>query len=75
MVAHHITPERAGELFTQARPRLAVYSHIVQPDATSEELVHAIRRTCAGELTVGEDLMVIDVGDTIRVRPPKDTGT
>jgi ribonuclease Z len=71
VVAHHITPERAGELFTLVQPRLAVYSHIVQPDTTSEELIDATRRTYAGRLTVGEDLMVIDIGETVSVHAPE----
>jgi ribonuclease Z len=70
VVAHHITPERAGELFSRVGPRLAVYSHIVQPDATTAELTEATRRTYPGALAVGEDLMVIEVGDSIRVEPP-----
>jgi ribonuclease Z len=70
VLAHHTTPERAGEVFARARPRLAVYSHIVQPDATDAELIESTRRTYAGEVVVGEDLMVIEVGDAIRVQRP-----
>lgn len=68
VIEHHITPERAGEVFSRTHPRLAVYSHIVQPDATEQELIAPTRRTYAGPLVVGEDLMVIDVGDTVQVR-------
>jgi ribonuclease Z len=70
VVAHHITPERAGQLFARIQPRLAVYSHIVQPDATTAEIVEGTRTTYAGDLAVGEDLMVIDIGEAVRVRPP-----
>ncbi len=70
VVAHHVTPEQAGEVFTRTRPRLAVYSHIVLPSATEQDLVPATRKTYAGPLEVGEDLMVIDVGDRIEVRKP-----
>jgi ribonuclease Z len=71
VVAHHITPERAGEVFARTRPRLAVYSHIVQPDATQQELLEPTRQTYPGRVVVGEDLMVIDVGASIEVRPPR----
>lgn len=67
VMEHHITPERAGEVFSRTRPRLAVYSHIVQPDATEQELLGPTRRTYPGPVVVGEDLMVIDVGTTIQV--------
>jgi ribonuclease Z len=47
-----------------------VYSHICMPTATEEDLLPATRKTYAGPLQIGEDLMVIDVGETIRVRKP-----
>ena len=68
VVAHHITPTRAGELFARVRPRLAVYSHIVQPDATDDELLRPTREVYDGAVAVGDDLMVIEIGDSVRVR-------
>ena len=70
VVAHHVTPEQAGEVFSRSKPRLAVYSHIVLPTATETDLVPATRKTYAGPLQVGEDLMVIEIGDRIEVRKP-----
>jgi ribonuclease Z len=29
VIAHHTTPEQAGEIFTRVKPRLAVYTHII----------------------------------------------
>ena len=57
-------------MFARLKPKLAVYSHICMPSATEEDLVPATRKTYAGPLQLGEDLMVIDVGETIRVRKP-----
>lgn len=68
---HHVTPEQAGELFQKTKPRLAVYSHIVLPVATAEELMQATRKTYQGPLEVGEDLMVITVGDKVVVSRPR----
>ena len=34
VIAHHTTAEQAGTIFSQVKPRLAVYSHIVPPNAT-----------------------------------------
>lgn len=70
VIEHHITPERAGEVFARTQPRLAVYSHIVQPDATDAELLEPTRKTYPGAVVVGEDLMVIDVGEAIEVHHP-----
>jgi ribonuclease Z len=68
VVAHHVTPEQAGEVFTKTRPRLAVYSHIVYPDAGERDLIPPTRTSYSGRVEVGEDLMVIEIGDTIEVR-------
>lgn len=70
VIEHHITPERAGEVFARTRPRLALYSHIVQADATEQELLEPTRKTYSGSVVTGEDLMVIEVGKTIRVHRP-----
>jgi len=70
VIDHHITPEQAGEVFTKTKPRLAVYSHIVLPIATEQDLIPPTRKTYSGPLEVGEDLMVIEVGEKIEVRRP-----
>jgi ribonuclease Z len=68
IVDYHTTPEQAGEVFARVKPKLAVYSHICMPSATEQDLIPATRRAYAGRLELGEDLMVIDVGETIGVR-------
>lgn len=70
VIAHHVTPEQAGEVFSRVKPRLAVYSHIVLPTATEQDLIPPTRKTYSGPLELGEDLMVIEVGDKIEVRRP-----
>jgi len=63
-------PEQAGLLFARARPRLAAYSHIAffsaagMPEPSEHDLIEATRKTYAGPLVVGEDLMSFDVGKT-----------
>ena len=66
----HTTPEQAGEVFARVKPRLAVYSHIVMPQATEDELIPPTRKAYSGPLELGEDLMVIEVGEEIHVRRP-----
>lgn len=65
IVAHHTTPEQAGTVFTRVKPKLAVYSHIVPPDAT--DLIALTRKTYSGPLEVGEDLMSIEIGEKVLV--------
>jgi len=71
---HHTSPEEAGTVFTRARPRLAVYTHIVllTTDArvaapSIADLVARTRTTYAGPLEVGDDLTTIDIGDSVTV--------
>jgi ribonuclease Z len=70
IVAHHVTPEQAGEVFSRTKPKLAVYSHIVLPTATEQDLLPSTRKTYSGPLELGEDLMVITVGEKVEVRRP-----
>jgi ribonuclease Z len=70
VIEHHVTPEQAGEVFARTNPRLAVYSHIALPGATEQDLIPPTRRTYQGPVEVGEDLMVIEVGEKIEVRRP-----
>jgi ribonuclease Z len=69
VIAHHASPEQVGRLFTAARPRLAVYSHIVPSPTTAEDLIGPTRKTYGGPLAVGYDLMTIVIGDTVDVFP------
>lgn len=65
IVAHHTLPEQAGTLFARAKPKLAVYSHIVPPNATN--LIAPTRKAYSGPLEVGEDRMTIEIGEKVEV--------
>ena len=71
ILARHISPEQAGTLFARARPRLAVFTHVVPSPATAADLIPPTRRTYAGPLAVGYDLMTMVIGDTVDVFPRK----
>jgi len=68
IVGHHTTAELAGTIFTQVKPKLAVYSHIVPGDST--DLVPLTRKTYFGPLEVGEDLMSLEIGEGVVVHRP-----
>lgn len=65
--AHHLTPEEAGRVFAETKPKLAVYSHITLggdgkwPAPTEQDLVTRTRTVYKGPLQVGADLLTIDV--------------
>lgn len=65
VLAHHTTAEEAGTVFKKVSPKLAVYSHIVPPDAPN--LVPDTRKNYSGPLEVGEDLMSIDIGKEVTI--------
>jgi ribonuclease Z len=77
VVDHHTTPREAGEVFSLAKPKLAVYSHLVflaldkVPRATVDDIVAGTRETYDGPLQVGEDLMSFEIGDTVVVSQRK----
>ena len=65
--AHHTSPEEAGVVFSRVKPRLAVYAH----GGGNAQDVPEARKHYSGPLEVGEDLMVIRVGEKIDVQRPK----
>jgi len=67
IIDYHTTPEQAAEIFSVVKPRMAVFSHIIQPAATEKDILPLVRKTYAGAVELGEDLMVIDVGEKIEV--------
>jgi ribonuclease Z len=73
ILAHHTSPQDAGRVFSAAKPRLAVYTHIsaaggAGPSAPQPpDYIAATRETYSGPLEFGEDLMTIDISDQITV--------
>ena len=55
----HSTPEQVGYVFEATKPKMAVYSHIIPPGTTEEELEAATRPFYKGPLTVAHDFMEI----------------
>jgi ribonuclease Z len=68
IATHHTTAEQAGTIFSQVKPKLAVYSHIVPGDTPN--LLPLTRKTYAGPLEVGQDLMSFEIGAQVVVHRP-----
>jgi ribonuclease Z len=74
IIEYHTTPEQAGEIFSLVKPRMAIFSHIIQPIATEKDIIPPTRKNYTGAVELGEDLMTIDVGEKIEIhRPPVKT--
>jgi ribonuclease Z len=77
ILAHHTSPHDVGRVFAQAKPKLAVYTHIVMlsnekiSEPTLADIEAETRQTYAGPLQFGEDLMAFEIGDTVTVHPFK----
>ncbi len=69
VISHHTTPEQAGEIFRDANPGIAVYTHFVNgipgkvDGISEEEMISRTRENFDGEVVLGEDLMVFTIGD------------
>ena len=74
ILGFHTSPEDAGKVFEQTKPKLAVYSHIVLltaeptiPPPTMDEVIVRTKRVYKGPLQPGEDLLSIEIGDQVKV--------
>lgn len=74
ILGFHTSPEEAGKVFEDVKPKLAVYSHFVllttdpsTPPPTITELVNRTKKVYKGALEVGEDLMTITIGDKVTI--------
>jgi ribonuclease Z len=70
IVARHTTPEQAASIFSRVLPRLAVFAH--SPGTAA--IVEQTRRSYPGRVEMGDDLMVIDIGTEVRVKPAEAGG-
>ncbi|WP_050625580.1 MBL fold metallo-hydrolase [Bradyrhizobium viridifuturi] len=76
---HHTSPEEAGKIFAEVKPKLAVYSHIVfasQPptqDVPEDALLKRTRTTYQGPLVIGHDLMSFVITDKVESFAPDGT--
>jgi ribonuclease Z len=76
VLAKLTTPEQAAEVFQRAKPKLAVYSHLVTKELQGkkgEELIIARTRAAGynGPLLMGVDRMAFEITDSVKAIPPQ----
>ena len=76
VLAKLTTPEQAAEVFKRAKPKLAVYSHIVTKELQGrkgEDQIIARTRAAGydGPLVMGLDRMVLEITGDVKVLPPR----
>lgn len=69
----HSTPAQVAYVFSQTKPRLGVYSHIIPPEIGADELLPMTNYD--GPMLVAEDLMTLTIGDDIVVGRAEGAGT
>jgi ribonuclease Z len=70
ILLHLSSPEDAARTFSEAKPKLAVFSHIgLNGGATEQDLMNRTRAVYGGPVVVGKDLMSIVVGAETRIDP------
>lgn len=68
IMAHHITPEDAGRVFNETKPKLAAFTHVVA--ATNGKIkpvfpkvmLNRTKAVYSGPLVIGKDLMTFTIG-------------
>jgi len=70
-LTEHTSPEQAGSLFANVKPKMAVFTHIILVGVSEDEIVKKTRKTYSGPLKVGRDLMtfVVDEDGVRHINP------
>ena len=64
----HTPPGDAGRLFSEVKPKMAAFNHIILVESSDDDLEMMTRKTYDGPLTVGQDLLTFVVGDEVSVQ-------
>ena len=68
VLRHHTLPEECGEIFSKVGAKLAVYHHILRfMGVTLDEILDRTKKMYDGSVFIGEDMMQIEVGESVRI--------
>lgn len=65
----HTSPREVGAVMAETNPRLGVIYHMYNNDDVIGPALAQVRENYQGRFEIGHDLMVINIGDDIAVRP------
>lgn len=63
----HSSPKQVGQILAQIRPKLSILVHMLKFGVTETQVLEALGEHYKGEVRVGEDLMAVDIGDSVYV--------
>ena len=64
----HTSPSEAGAVFAATQPKLGIIFHMYNNDDLIAPALDDVRKNYDGKVIIGQDLMVVDIGDEILVR-------
>lgn len=65
----HTVPEKAAQVFSAVKPRLALYTHVLLlGTASDDDVMSATRKLYPGRVEMGTDLTEINIGSSVEVR-------
>ena len=64
---YHSSPKQAGQVLAQIKPKLGILVHMLKFGVTEEQVLEALGEHYKGEVRLGEDLMAMDIGDSVYV--------
>jgi len=67
VMASHTTPQQLGKVLGEIQPKLGLLTHILNYGVTEEHLMDAVRENYSGEVQLGEDLLAVDIGESVSV--------
>lgn len=68
VMSYHTTPMQAAQVFSETKPRLAVYNHVLLFGVEEGDVIQRTHKGYPGDVVMGRDLMKIKVGDKIVVQ-------
>ena len=71
IIALHTLAPDVGRVFSKVQPKLGVLTHLDNAPEAMPELLEQVRTTWDGGLVVAEDLLAIEIGESVRVFKPE----
>lgn len=66
---YHTDPTQLTQVLNAVKPRVAVMTHVILVGVKEEAVIEQISKEYDGEIHMGEDLMSVEVGSTVKVIP------
>ena len=70
---YHTDPAQLTQVLNSVKPRVAVMTHVILVGVKEDAVIEQIGKEYDGEIHMGEDLMSVEVGSTIKVIPYRES--